>query len=449
MANNLLRKPQISSEVKNKYLELGFTQNPFPVEPIVKPDSDDERSNGSIFLEEIRKDEIEEFKKILVEGNNKLCVMMDYAAYRGRGIGKSAYLNYLKRYINQDFGYKLTNGNSVLYAIYVAPTADDSNRSLSQITRYAYEFMQKDGIFFKIFCRLRATSGFLDVLLMTNDNLSLEDIANDDWLIQNNVNVEAMNNSIKTILSEMGFEVHYDLFNTFSYQDFERLVCLNFSDFQWKKEGGDFFFNKLERLFKASYFTNCIILLDEAEKLIQHQNFNDRRTFCENVRSYFIDGNTSNALDGFYKILITLHPNSQELLMPHWSAAGLDRICSLGGGSSNENTIFFKPLQDEKLQVNLALAYLDHSRANENDKGKPNPFTREALCHAMTIEDGIVGKYLKLLYLCVEKALINGWKEIGIDKVELVRDGDSGVSTNSEVTEQNTVDPLPKVKIQL
>lgn len=449
MANNLLRKPQTSIEVKNKYAEFGFTQNPFPVEPTVKPDSDDERSNGSIFLEEIRRDEIEEFKKILVEGNNKLCVMMDYAAYRGRGIGKSAYLNFLKRFINKDFGNDLTNGNAVLYAIYVAPTADDSNRSLSQITRYAYDFMQKDRIFFKIFCRLRAMSGYLDDLLQTKDNISLEEIADDDWLVENEVDVESMNQSVKNVVRNIGFEVSNNLFSDFSCEDFERLVCQEFKDLQWKKDGGDFFFNKLERLFKASYFTNCIILLDEAEKLIQHQNFNERRTFCENVRSYFIDGNTSNALDGFYKMLITLHPNSQELLMPHWSAAGLDRICSLGGGASDENTIFFKPLQDENLQVNLALAYLDHSRADENDKGKPIPFTREALCYAMTREDGIVGKYLRLLYLCVEKAIINGWKVIGKDEIDFVRDGGSGLSANSEVEEQNMTEKLPTTKVQL
>lgn len=449
MANNLLRKPQISNEVKNKYAELGFTQNPFPVEPTVKPDSDDERTNGSIFLEEIRRDEIEAFKKILVDGNNKLCVMMDYAAYRGRGIGKSAYLNYLKRHINEDFGYELTNGNAVLYAIYVAPTADDSNRSLSQITRYAYEFMQKDGIFFKIFCRLRAMTGYLDELLQTEESVTLENIADDEWLSGKNINVDDMNQSVKSTMRDIGFDVDTSLYPNFDFEDFNRLVCPIFSDFQWKKDGGNFFFNKLERLFKAAYFTNCIILLDEAEKLIQHQNFNDRRTFCENVRNYFIDGNTSNALDGFYKMLITLHPNSQELLMPHWSAAGLDRICSLGGGASNENTIFFKPLQDEDLQVNLALAYLDHSRSDEMSKGKPTPFTKEALCYAMIKEDGIVGKYLRLLYLCVEKAVINGWSVIDKDKIDIVRGGGTESIDSPEMTEQNVTETLPSAKIKL
>lgn len=449
MANNLLRKPQISNEVKNKYVEFGFTQNPFPVEPTVKPDSDDERTNGSIFLEEIRRDEIDEFKKILIDGNNKLCVMMDYAAYRGRGIGKSAYLNYLKRHINEDFGYALTDGNAVLYAIYVAPTADDSNRSLSQITRYAYDFMRKDGIYFKIYCRLRAMSGYLDDLLQTDENITLENIAADDWLREKGVDVDSMNKSIKSTVRNIGFDVEDSLFLNFDYEDFERTVCPTFNDFQWKKDGGNFFFNKIERLFKVAYFTNCIILLDEAEKLIQHQNFNDRRTFCENVRNYFIDGNSSNALDGFYKMLITLHPNSQELLMPHWSAAGLDRICSLGGGASNENTIFFKPLQDEDLQVNLALAYLDHSRSDEMSKGKPDPFTKEALCYAMTKEDGIVGKYLRLLYLCIEKAVINGWNLIGKDEIDIVRGGGTASNVTSEMPDQNVTETLPSTIVHL
>lgn len=142
-------------------------------------------------------------------------------------------------------------------------------------------------------------------------------------------------------------------------------------------------------------------------------------------------------------------PNSQELLMPHWSAAGLDRICSLGGGSSNENTIFFKPLQDENLQVNLALAYLDHSRSDERSKGKPAPFTKEALCYAMTKEDGIVGKYLRLLYLCVEKAVINGWSEIDQEKIDIVRGGGTESINSPEMAEQNVTETLPSAKIKL
>ena len=43
---------------------------------------------------------------------------MDYAAYRGRGIGKTAFLNYVKNLINTDLGLELSKEQEVLYAIY-------------------------------------------------------------------------------------------------------------------------------------------------------------------------------------------------------------------------------------------------------------------------------------------------------------------------------------------
>ena len=62
MDNKLLRKPKKSEDIENKYEFLGLTQNPFPVEPAVKPYSADPRVNGSIFLEKIREEEIKDFK---------------------------------------------------------------------------------------------------------------------------------------------------------------------------------------------------------------------------------------------------------------------------------------------------------------------------------------------------------------------------------------------------
>ena len=63
MDNKLFRKPKKTDEVENKYQFLGFTQNPFPSEPAVKPYSPDSRVNGSIFLDKIREGEIKDFKE--------------------------------------------------------------------------------------------------------------------------------------------------------------------------------------------------------------------------------------------------------------------------------------------------------------------------------------------------------------------------------------------------
>lgn len=451
MSNNLIRKPKISVEQENHYKKLGFLQNPFPANPSVIPYSDDARVNGSIFLESIRQEEINAFHDHIVNSDNQIGLMMDYAAYKGRGIGKTAFLNYMKKSINKDLGDEMSNGNSVIYAVYVAPSADNRNRTLSQVAHSIFTSMHKEGLFLTVFCRLRALSGLLDDVI--DDTISESDyektIADDSWLCERGVDVSAVNAFVSKELVKVGLaDEEVPLFSG-TYHRFMEMLKDNPSEFFWKKEGLVFLFEKVEKLLKAAMFTNCIILLDEAEKMIQYQNFMERRAFCENLRTYFIDGNNSNAIDGFFKILLTIHPNSQELLMPHWAAAGLDRFCSLGGNTSSENTIFFKPMSNEPDMIRaLAEIYLKASRINKKDDSIA-PFTQEAIDYTMEKSAYIPGKFLKYLYILVEKAIKNNW--INIDKSEVAEVLDEGNKHFSlEKSIENTkVEQLTPTKIQL
>ena len=65
MVTNSFRRTQQQDSI-NKYAKYGFSQNPFPIDPTVKPFSEDRRENGSIFLEELRSEELEEFKQRIV-----------------------------------------------------------------------------------------------------------------------------------------------------------------------------------------------------------------------------------------------------------------------------------------------------------------------------------------------------------------------------------------------
>ena len=232
-----------------------------------------------------------------------------------------------------------------------------------------------------------------------------------------------------------------------SYPSFKTLLEDDKNDFFWKKQGLDFLFNKVEKLLKAALFTNCIILLDEAEKMIQYQNFNERRALCDNLRYYFIDGSCSNAMDGFFKIVLTIHPNSQELLMPHWAAAGLDRFCSLGGDTSSENTIFFKPMSNDSMMISeLAEIYLQKSRIDPNDS-TINPFNQEAIDYAMEKSDRIPGRFLKMLYLMIEKAVQNQWQSIDKEKVDIAwQENNKNYSAASNAIDDS---PLPETKVEL
>ena len=449
MDNNLFRKPKKVNEVDNKYQFLGFTQNPFPSEPAVKPYSTDSRVNGSIFLEKIREEEIKDFKKHIVNASNKIGLLMDYAAYKGRGIGKTAFLNHMKNSINTDLGNNISNGDSVLYAVYVSPSADKQNRSLSDVAHSIFTSMHKEGLFLTVFCRLRALSGLLDDIIdeTVNESNYEDTIANDNWLKEHGVDVQRVNSFVMDKLVEAGISDNVSSLFGGSYQSYKLSLEDNKNEYFWKKTGLQYLFGNIEKLLKEALFTNCIILLDEAEKMIQYQSSNERRALCDDLRYYFIDGSCSNAIDGFFKIVLTIHPNSQELLMPHWAAAGLDRFCSLGGDISSENTIFFKPMSNDVMMINeLAEIYLKESRIDPNDNSI-NPFTQEAINYAMEKSDRIPGRFLRMLYLMIEKAVQNHWEVIDREKIDVAwQENNKYYSVMS-----NAIDdaPLPETKIEL
>lgn len=449
MDNNLFRKPKKVEEVENKYQFLGFTQNPFPSEPAVKPYSTDSRVNGSIFLDKIREEEIKDFKKHIVNASNKIGLLMDYAAYKGRGIGKTAFLNHMKNSINTDLGNKISNGDSVLYAVYVSPSADKQNRSLSDVAHSIFTSMHKEGLFLTVFCRLRALSGLLDEVIdeTVNESNYEDTIANDSWLKERGVDVQGVNSFVMDKLVEAGISDNVSSLFGGSYQSYKLLLEDNKNEYFWKKTGLQYLFGNIEKLLKAALFTNCIILLDEAEKMIQYQSSNERRALCDDLRYYFIDGSCSNAIDGFFKIVLTIHPNSQELLMPHWAAAGLDRFCSLGGDISSENTIFFKPMSNDVMMINeLAEIYLKESRIDTNDNSI-NPFTQEAINYAMEKSDRIPGRFLRMLYLMIEKAVQNHWKIIDKEKIDMAWQENNKYNSVTSNAMDDT--PLPETKIEL
>lgn len=445
MNNISFRKPVVTKR-EDKYSRYGFNQNPFPFDPTVKPTSTDYRENGSVFLEELRSDELDEFKSRIVNSNTKIGFLMDYAAYRGRGIGKTAFLNYVKNLINTDLGLELSKEQEVLYAIYVTPSPDKRERNMSLIARNIYNSMLSSDLFLIVFSRLRAFSGIIpeNVLDEVSNNYR-ETIANDEWLKNRNVYLDQLNKSVESTLRGIGIDVSFD-YNTFmprnSYEIFMESIKLDQSDYIWKNKGCDFLFTTLVRLFKEAYFTHCIILLDEVEKIVTYQNFAERHAFCDSLRNYFIDGGSFNAIEGFYKILLTIHPNSQELLMPHWSAAGLNRFSELGGTTANQTTIFFQPIKNTgDIAVKLAQTYMERARETENNSIRP--FTEEALTEAMLRAGNIPGAFLRYVYMAIEKGIELGWDTI--DKKEI-----SQLWTNStDFDNTNQAVQLPETKIEL
>lgn len=445
MNNISFRKPAATKKT-DKYSLYGFKQNPFPLDPAVKPTSSDYRENGSVFLEELRSDELIEFKTRIVNSDTKIGFLMDYAAYKGRGIGKTAFLNYVKNLINNDLGFKMTDERDVLYAIYATPSPDKRERSMPLIARNIYNSMLSSDLFLIVFSRLRAFSGIIPENVLDEVSSDYrETIANDEWLRNKQINIDRLNKCVADTLAGIGIEVHFDsgiLMPRNSYEVFLESIKIDQSDYYWKNKGCDFLFTTLVRLFKEAYFTHCIILLDEVEKIVTYQNFAERHAFCDSLRNYFIDGVSLNAIEGFYKILLTIHPNSQELLMPHWSAAGLNRFSELGGTSANQNTIFFQPIKNtDDMAVKLAQTYINWARDTETNSIAP--FTEEALSEAMLKAGNIPGLFLKYMYMAIERGIELGWNTIGKKEISLLWTKSEDLDNSSQAVQ------LPDTKTEL
>lgn len=418
-----------SGEKQNRYEKLGFNRNPFPFDPCVKPRSSDELENGHLYLPSLRTSEEEQFGRLVVQKKGaskakKISLLMDYAAFRGRGIGKTAFLNHQLKKINSDLGYSVTGGNETLFAVYVQPGGEKNERKFWQITRLIFESLFEQDIIHVCLGRIIAFSGLVpDSALneVSKDNIK-ETLLDDDWLIKRNVDTVALHLRTKQMLEEQGIEtelVHRIIHITKSSNYFRNHYFSEKNDSYWRANENRILYNDLVKFFKVGGFTSGLIFFDEAEKIITAQNFQERRQFCDNLRYFFIDGSSQNSSSSFFRILLTVHPYSQELLNPHWNAAGLNRFVELGGDSAKHYTIFFNPLNQDSA-IPLAGLYLNSSRLKKTSETDTNPFEKNALQEILIKAEGIPGRYLQFLHLAIDLAVREDWTKIGAKEIETV-----------------------------
>ena len=462
MDNNLFRKVDKSREEKvSRYEKYGLTRNPFPRNPGVNISDEDNRQNGSIYLRELRTQEEAQFEKILVPNDDRtetktISFLMDYATRKGRGIGKTAFLNHQRGRINEDFGFKLSQGNEVLFAVYVAPTPNDNYRKFSSISKLILYSIVEQDILSKAICRLRVFSELIDERILKKvDNNLLETIGNNDWLINayndvkvldpkiNDFSIFELDQNVKRQLTKLGIEQELiNILARFGCQsdDIFKYYLNKFPDFYWKNKANDVLFVDFVKIFELAGFTHGIILFEEVEKIIVPQTSLARREFCEALRYFFIDGDSSyNNNISFFKILLTIHPYLQELLNPHWNASGLSRFAGLSEDISDDYTVYFKPI-DTPSAVPLAEAYINESRIKGSEFKGTYPFNEETLSLALKKSLGVPGKYLAFLHSVIERAIIEDWDSIGLKEIGSVSQKDTQLYENDENDDENDDD---------
>ena len=430
MTNPLLRTPTVAPrERRNRYERIGFRGNPFPAEPGIVPGSPDPRLNGSIYSEQLHKDKQTVFDRLLIPAHDRpeprsLVFLMDHASRRGRGIGKTAFLRHQQEVIMQDLGQEASDGTEVIFAAHVIPTTSPSCRKFWEFCRAVSHALCQQKAIAQAVWRLRALSGKISDQVLDGIGSAGDweaTIGDNSWLASQGVNVLFdLIPAVRRTLLENGIpdDLAHALANHgASPNAFSAEVLARYSDYQWRRIGGSFLFQDLVHLFLAARFTRGLLLIDEVEKMVYHQNAQERRAFVESLRYYVFDGDCENARRRMYGMLLTIHPGIQETLLSHWQAAGLDRLAPLAEPDAQRCTIYFPPL-DKALALPLVNVYLNYYRTDDAKRGQIHPFTEDAIAEALLKSGGVPGRTLSLLHRVVEKAVEEESDTIDRESVE-------------------------------
>lgn len=462
MQNPLLRQPDRSRvDSTGRYDGLGLRSNPFPSEPAVTPDSEDPRRNGEIYCEDLHEDKNRNFEEMLIRAPDRPSVrsvvfLMDAASRRGRGIGKTAFLNRRRKGISEDLGANASKDTEIVLAAHVIPKAEPQTRKFWQFAQLVLEALNDQEVLLQTVCRLRAKSSLIPPEVLAESGEPHEwpkTIANDEWLRKRLQSEDfhdpliSLNTDVNRILQRAGVpdEVAQAVaYKAHDSQKFRREFLDRLTDYWWRRDGGKVVFDGFVQAFSAAGFTRGLLLVDEVEKIVFRQNVQERRAFVDAIRFYLIDGDSAAARNKFYGLLLTIHPGVQELLLPHWNAAGLDRLAALGEPEAQHNTIYLGPLNPAQAGP-LVQTYLDYYRCNRSDKGSLEPFDGESVREALALTYGVPGLMLKLLHSVVEKAANEGVSHIDATFVKSAHD----LSKRAETEVPRETPELPPSLIDL
>lgn len=451
MSSPLIRRSTLSEPKDNLFGRFYLKDNPFPREAVINPKSEDPRLNGSIYVTKLREKEEKLFEEYLIPNPERqqprnLAFLMDYATRIGRGIGKSAFLLHQQRRIMKDLGGELSANTQVITAAHIMPShAGNSDvRNFTRFSRMLVTALNEMGCIEWAMWRLRATSTCIppEVLEKIHDDFG-DTIGNNLWLDEHKVDTSfSLLFDIRNKLSQSGVStetVEILAYHGHNSEDFEKNVLFVKSDSWWRKHGTHLLFHDLPLVFREAGINKTILLLDEVEKIIRKLNREERRSFIEDIRRYFIDGTSPSVKYNSYSLLLTIHPELQEIMVADWSASGLDRIAPIGGENTKKYTILFHPIESVEVTKELIIAYLDEFRDENGERHKLYPFTDNAVIKIFESWGGVPGILLNRLFLLMEEAVKQDWRQISASeiinfKTQTLFDSEANDTDNQELT---------------
>jgi len=381
MAHVIIREEVPPSE--NPYSKFKLKDNPFPVDAILTPQSPDPRNNGTIFASTIRKEVIEAFEDKLIGKNSfdnryRLGYLwaeggMEY----GRGVGKTALLKYFQRKINADWGASYFGHRTPVCALYVAPP-QVKDKPLEYVCLLALRNLQEIGVLESVVLTLRwrviQRGGAGGNTVSINDAIAKEGdhslLLNDDWLTQNGIDLDHLNEAVVGEMSTKGVSVEFaraaatrDIVTYLKAlrRDGQITIPHPPRDTLLISMLKDLFFNQGIRLLESGGYSGAYLFVDDIENIVDQPTRKYREIFAKDLGYIQFRMDYDAGIKRFLTIVLTTHDNAANKLSEAWNLAGL--AASLPMSIDAPNSIKVTPPtaeeMDEIFKVHLSYYRLE------------------------------------------------------------------------------------------
>jgi len=381
-----------------RFEKFNLSENPFPLHPMVNKDSDQKKTNGSIYEKEIRHAEyqkvITNFIKIPQSDPNhlRLGFLVD-SSYIGRGNGKSAFFVNLLREINKEFAIDLSEGKNKCFSIHFSPEPSGNTKTFKRFVDLFFQSIIKTDIIDYALAMLRIDAFIKlkgDKILKKygDENKLIDSLNNNDWyssddfysfgLTKGDLHKEMFKNPFLDQIDD-AFPLMSNkkiLTKIVNQRDFED----HYYNLKKENEKLEFVFNDLVSMFLAAGFNGSYVLIDDFERIPEFQSGIQRKDFITQLRTILYDGPYLNAKLGFYNFVFALHAGVPRLILDAWSLAGLEQRVSLNPTYENpKHIILFDKINEGHVELLLA-KYLKEFRITDSEPEKLNlyPFTQSA-----------------------------------------------------------------------
>jgi hypothetical protein len=389
-------------------------------------------------------EEIEKFEKLLIrpddfENRSRLAFLWSKGdQFSGRGMGKTALLQYFRQRINADWGYTEFNGAFSAAVLYTAFPNQVDRRYMEQLAWSALVDLCQGHLLKASRAALRAKAigqaqAAQSIVTAPDGSEDAGRLLDDDILRQNGLTPAQIDEQITQELcaADIAPPVAAALARG-CFQEFLESLRRDGSlepyymprDTKGLDLSRSLLFNEIVRYLREAGFAGGYLFVDDIENLVDQMTRKHRLEFAKEFGLCMVRPGYANTQYQFFSCVVTTHQSSANPLAQAWTEAGLQQFARLDPTAPTSVEL---PLPTEDQAKQIVVAHLDYYRTDQNEMGSIEPFTPDAM-EALCTRNKQPRILLSSAHQIFSQAADKGLEKIDLAAVESAMDSTASVS---------------------